>query len=294
MPQNVVSQRPLNPPGGIRQPCPQRSLTPMKILLAILMGFAALSASAETVRISGVGLAAPLMQRLADMFQRQHPGDEVNVILPPLGSDGALRALRAGALELAVIGRTLKPEEMPNFGRVREVGRTALGFATRDGAHAGSLTPRDITAIYAGEKTRWDDGQPLRLIMRAERESDTQLVRSISPEVNAAMDAAFKRRGLVVAHNDLDMAKLLESTPGSFGPITTGLASLQGTAVHFLPFDGVQPGAKNVANGRYPLVKPLFVVEPPAPTPASQRFVSFLLSPAALAVLATADFAPPR
>jgi hypothetical protein len=108
------------------------------------------------------------------------------------------------------------------------------------------------------------------------------------------MDAAFKRRGLVVAHNDLDMAKLLESTPGSFGPMTTGLAALQGTTVRFLPLDGVQPGAKTVANGRYALVKPLFVIEPPAPTPASLRFVGFLLSPAALAVLTTADFAPPR
>jgi phosphate transport system substrate-binding protein len=122
----------------------------MKRLFAILMGFVALSATAETVRISGVGLSAPLMQRLAEMYQRQHPGDVVNVIQPPLGSDGALRALRAGALELAVIGRPLKPDETPNFGRVREVGRTALGFATRDGAQTAPLTPRDIAAIYAG------------------------------------------------------------------------------------------------------------------------------------------------
>lgn len=266
----------------------------MKSLFTILIAFAAVSTSAETVRISGVGLSAPLMQRLADVFQQKHPGDVVNIVQPPLGSDGALRALQAGALDLAVIGRPLKPEETLSYGRVRELGRTALGFATRDGVHASTLTARDIAAIYTGEMTRWDDGQPLRLIMRAERESDTKLVRSLSPQTHAAMDAAFKRRGLVVAHNDLDMARLLETTPGSFGPMTTGLAALLGASVRFLPLDGVVPGAKSVANGRYTLVKPLFVIEPLAPTAASQRFVVFLTSPMALAVLTAADFVPPQ
>ena len=272
-------------------------MSPMKILFAALLAFLALvafSASAETVRVSGVGLSAPLMQRLADAYRQQQPDDEVSVVVPPLGSDGALRALLAGSLELAVIGRPLKPEEAPNYGRVREIGRVALGFATRDGKRAATLTARDIAAIYAGDMARWDDGQPLRLVMRAERESDTKLVRALGSEVNTAMDAAFKRRGLVVAENDLEMARLLENTPGSFGPMTVGLAKLLGTSVRFLPLDGVVPGAKSVADGRYALVKSLFVVEPSVSTVASQRFVAFLSSPAAGRILTGAEFVTPR
>lgn len=275
----------------------------MKILSASLFALFALfvlpvcvafSANAETVRISGVGLSAPLMQRLADAYRLQQPGDDVSVVLPPLGSDGAMRALSAGSLELAIIARPLKPEEVPNYGRVRELGRVALGFATRDGQRAATLTARDIAAIYAGDMTHWDNGQPLRLIMRAERESDTRIVRTLSPEVNTAMEAALKRRGLVFAENDLEMARLLENTPGSFGPITVGLARLLGTSVRFLSLNGVLPTAKSVADGRYPLSKPLFVIEPLAPTAASQRFVAFLTSAAAFSVLTGAEFVTPR
>ncbi len=275
----------------------------MKILSASLFALFALfvlpvcvafSANAETVRISGVGLSAPLMQRLADAYRLQQPGDDVSVVLPPLGSDGAMRALSAGSLELAIIARPLKPEEVPNYGRVRELGRVALGFATRDGQRAATLTARDIAAIYAGDMTHWDNGQPLRLIMRAERESDTRIVRTLSPEVNTAMEAALKRRGLVFAENDLEMARLLENTPGSFGPITVGLARLLGTSVRLLSLNGVLPTAKSVADGRYPLSKPLFVIEPLAPTAASQRFVAFLTSAAAFSVLTGAEFVTPR
>lgn len=266
----------------------------MKILFAALLALVAFSASAEVVRISGIGLSAPLMQRLADAYRLQQPGDDVSVVLPPLGSEGALRALLAGSLELAIISRPLKPEEAPHYGRVRELGRVALGFATRDGQRTATLTARDIVAIYAGDMTRWDNGQPLRLIMRAERESDTKLVRALSPEVSAAMDAALKRRGLVFAENDLEMAKLLENTPGSFGPMTIGLARLLGISVRFLSLDGVMPGAKSVADGSYALSKSLFVIEPSTPTTASQRFVVFLASPVAGRILASAEFVTPR
>jgi phosphate transport system substrate-binding protein len=259
-------------------------------VLAVLSG----ATLADTVRISGVGLSAPLMQRLADVYRTKEPADTVQVIVPPLGSDGSVRALAAGELDLAVTGRPLKADETAAVGRAVELGRTPFGFATSDGVRAAGVSAGDVADIYAGRLMRWDDDKPIRLILRAERETDTKLVRAISEATNVAMDAAFNRKGLVVADNDLDTARLLESVPGSFGPMTTGLARLQNSRVRFLPFNGVLPSVKTLADGKYPLAKPLFIVEPKLPGKAASRFVAFLKSPQAAEVMAAAEFLPTK
>ena len=70
---------------------------------------------------------------------------------------------------------------------IRDRARTAFGFATSDGKRERGITAADVADIYAGRLNRWDDGQPIRLIMRPDRESDTILVRQISAQTDAAM-----------------------------------------------------------------------------------------------------------
>lgn len=265
-----------------------------QILAATLFFVGFGHALADTVRISGVGLSAPLMQRLSVAYRKLQPGDTITVVLPPLGSDGALRALAAGELDLAVSGRPAKPEELVNIGKVSELASTPFGFATRDGVRAAGLTRKDVADIYAGTLLTWDDGRPIRLIMRAERETDTKLVRALSLETNAAVDIAMKRKGLVVADNDLDMLRLLETVSGSFGPITTGLIQLQDSKLRQLPLDGVLPEARALAEGRYPLAKGLYLALQKAPNKGSARFVAFLQSAVAQDIITGAAFAPAK
>jgi len=177
-------------------------------------------------------------------------------------------------------------------GKVVELARTAFGFATSDGKRSAGITADQIADIYAGRLARWDDGQPIRLIMRPDRESDTILIRQISAQTDAAMSIAATRKGLVVANNDLDTIKLIETVAGSFGPTTTGLARLQGSHITFLALNGVLPSAKTVSEGKYPLSKPLYIVAPAQPSPAVDRFIAFLKSAEAHEVMVAADFVP--
>ena len=128
--------------------------------------------------------------------------------------------------------------------------------------------------------------------MRPERESDTMLVRQISPDVDAAMTLAAKRKGLVVAENDLDTIKLLETVPGSFGPTTSGLAALQGSSVKFLAINGALPSGKALAAGMYAFFKPLYAVMAAQPSRAAERFFAFTQTPAAREIMSAADFVP--
>ncbi|MBK7565362.1 putative Extracellular solute-binding protein, family 1 [Candidatus Propionivibrio aalborgensis] len=250
------------------------------------------TAQAEVIRVSGVGLSAPLMQRLAAAYGQKQTIDSVSVVLPPLGSTGSMRAVSNGKLDLAIAGRLPTPEEQAGIGQMVELARTAFGFATSDGNRPNGVTADAVADIYAGRLVRWDDGQPIRLIMRPDRESDTILVRQISAQTDAAMTLAAARKGLLVANNDLDTIKLLESVPGSFGPTATGLARLQGSQIRFLAFDGVLPSARAVAEGKYPLSKPLYAIAARQPSEAVKRFMAFLQSAEAREIMIAADFVP--
>lgn len=247
-------------------------------------------AQAEDIRISGVGLSSPLMERMVHAYGKKQPGDSVTIVSPPLGSTGGIRGLSSGNLDLVIAGRPPTQEELPKVGKVVELGRTALGFATSGGALPAGLTTASLADIYAGRLVRWGDGQPIRLIMRPERESDTMLVRGFSSETDAALNVAFARKGLVVADNDLDTIKLLETVPGSFGPATTALARLQNSRIKFFPLNGVLPSAETVANGAYPLVKPLYAVLPVQSGKGAERFLAFIRSPEGRSIMAAADF----
>ncbi|MBK9029252.1 MAG: substrate-binding domain-containing protein [Propionivibrio sp.] len=153
------------------------------------------TAQAEVIRVSGVGLSAPLMQRLAAAYGQKQTIDSVSVVLPPLGSTGSMRAVSNGKLDLAIAGRLPTPEEQAQIGQMVELARTAFGFATSDGNRPNGITAADVADIYAGRLNRWDDGQPIRLIMRPDRESDTILVRQISAQTDAAMTLAAARKG---------------------------------------------------------------------------------------------------
>jgi phosphate transport system substrate-binding protein len=248
-------------------------------------------AFAEPVRIGGTGSGSVLMERLAQEYQRRQPGAEVTIVMPPLSSGGGLRALSAGKLDIAVVGRALKPDEasMPGVGKSYEYARTPLLMASsRDTAKAVSL--KELADIYSGHTVSWPDGSPIRLILRSKSESDVAIMRAASPEMNAAVDESYARKGMAVAENDIDTIDLIARTPGSLGPTTLGLLTLDGRRLSILALNGVQPTLAAMAAGKYPWVKSIHLAHAGSSTPETQEFLAFLRSDDARRLLAKLEF----
>ena len=189
-------------------------------LIAIAAAFSPAHA-AETLRIGGTGSALGGMQRLADAFKSQHPDIDV-IVLPSLGSGGGIKALIAGKIELGISARPLNAEETAAGLVEREYARTPLVFATRLDTAADGVTLAQLAAAYRGDLATWPDGSRLRLVMRPASEADTAFLRTLSPEMDKAVDAAISRDDLFVAINDQDNAKALEDIRGSLGVISVG------------------------------------------------------------------------
>ena len=261
----------------------------MLFLLASLMIGPA--SAAETLRVGGVGSMTPLMRLLIADYSKRNPTADVQLINPPLGSSGGMRALSAGKLDLVLLGREKKPEEI---GIAQPWLKTPLVLATGGGKTSG-LSRNDLADIYAGRRTTWDDKRPIRLVLRGLHESETTVLRSISPAVDTAMADAIKRNAGPVAENDLEALGMLASIPGSFGSTTLGLIKSSGTEARMLEcvaIDGMKPDAAKLEKQSYPWYRSYSLVTAVQPSITAQAFVTYLQSPAALAIAREHAFLP--
>jgi phosphate transport system substrate-binding protein len=68
----------------------------------------------------------------------------------------------------------------------------------------------------------------------------------------------------------------VESNP--LGIAVTGISSGYKRAVNFLTIDGIEPSYENIATGKYPYTRPLYLFTNKIPTPHAQDFIQFILS----------------
>jgi phosphate transport system substrate-binding protein len=131
-------------------------------------------------------------------------------------------------------------------------------------------------------------------VLRPKADSDSALIDNISPEVGAAVAEARKRPGLLFAVTDQECAMALEKHTGSFGPSTLALIFAEKRKLKALRINGVEPSTSNLAAGRYPYYKPLYIVTTSKTPEGAQKFIAFMQSKAGRDILSrTGHVVPP-
>jgi phosphate transport system substrate-binding protein len=255
-----------------------------RLAAALCMAMAAGMAQADEIKIGGTGAALGTMQMLADAFAKRHPGSKLTV-LPSMGSGGGIKAVLAGATQVAVSARPLTEAETKAGGAELAYGRTPFVFATSASSKASGVTTQDLVDIYRGTTEQWPDGSKIRLVMRPLGDSDSEVIKAISPAMRDAKTAAEQRKGMLFTVTDQETAIAIESTPGGLGPSTLALLLSERRHLKALSLDGVIPDAKSLANGSYPLYKQMFIVTGPHSPSAALAFVAFVRSVDGRAIL---------
>jgi ABC-type nitrate/sulfonate/bicarbonate transport system substrate-binding protein len=94
----------------------------------------------DAVRVNGCGSCLAVLRPLLAAQAERHRGVAVEM-RAPLGSSGSMLALLAGALDLAVIGRPLRAEEVQQGARGVPYGRTHSS-SSPTGACQSRTSPR--------------------------------------------------------------------------------------------------------------------------------------------------------
>lgn len=248
-------------------------------------------ATADTLRIGGTGNALGTIQLLADAFSRANPGTKV-IVLPSIGSSGAVKAVPKGAIDIGLSSRPLTVDEAKNGTQAVEYARSPTVFTVHQRTQATGLTKAQIADIYLGKLTHWPNGIQIRPIMRQPGDDNTRQIISLSPEIEAAVKAASERPGLAFATTDQETSEKLDSIPGALGVTALALILSEQHPFRALTLDGIEPTAENIANGRYPIVKRFYFILPAVPSPTARAFISFAHSPEGRSILTRTGHSP--
>ena len=233
------------------------------------------AAQAEVLRVGGTGTATALMQSLGAAYAEGR--DERIVVVPSLGTKGAIRAVIDGKLDIAVSARPLTPEEQAAGLVTLAAMKTPFGFVSSRKNPPG-LRKGDIEALFNSESATWPDGSPLRLVLRPRSESDTALAGAFFPGMREAIEHARARSDVPIAATDQDNADLAERLEGSLTGATVTQIRMETRPLSFVDIDGVTPTLENLETGAYPYAKTLYLVALKSRSADLQSFDAFLRS----------------
>lgn len=241
---------------------------------------------ATTLKIGGTGAALGTVRILADAFMRRNP--DISVAVPGnLGSHGGIKGVMAGVLDIGLISRPLKSMERRSGARHVYYARTPFVLVTsaRDSNPSPALSSPQLVEIFSGASTNWDDGTPIRIILRSVRDTSTRLLILALDGMHAALVKARAMPGIPVARTEQDNLDLAESLAGSL--TTASLTALLAEHRPLTPIaiDGVAPTLDNLANGSYRYSKSFYMVTRPEISRPARAFIRFVLSADGAAIL---------
>jgi phosphate transport system substrate-binding protein len=254
-------------------------------ILAALLAAGPRSAVADTIRISGIGGAAETIRLLGEAFRKVRP-DVRFALLPSIGSEGAVKAVVAGDLDIGLCARPLTGEERAQGAVETRYARTPLAFGVNRSVKTSGLTLASVVEIYAGKRNYWEDGSRVRLILRPPTDSDAPVLKRMSPEMDVAVESASRRVGMTMAMTDEDLANAIEKTPGAFGATTLALVVSEKRAIRVLALNGIVPSVRALVDGSYPYSRMFCMVTRKHPPAAVRRFIDFVRSSAGASILA--------
>ena len=214
--------------------------------------------ASDTVVIGGTGMGLALAEKITELVTSE--GAEFTYeVIPSIGSSGGLRALGDGAIDLAISGRRLKKDEQAAQLTDRACLVTPLLFAS-ERSKPGDISTEDLPEIYSDATRTWQDGTPLKVILRARSGSEMPYLASKIPGLKEAFEDAYTRPGIAIGVTDQVNAEMATMIEGSFAIMT--LLQIKSENLHLNPLtlDGVEPSAQSATDGTYPFpIKVCFV-----------------------------------
>ena len=231
----------------------------------------------EAIRINGSGSGLEMMKPLMEAYGKASRGVSFKME-KPLGSSGAIKALLAGAIDIAVISKPLSPEEIAQGGKLRYFGKTPLAIVTGINVPQKTISTKELEDIYSGNTRKWPNGESIRIILRPIQDIDTKLLKELSHGMSEAVNGAQRRQGMIMAVTDPESNEAVSRTRGGIG--ASGLVGLLTgkSKLNVLALNGVMPSRKTLANGTYPLAKDINFVTTSKLPQAAANFLDFIYS----------------
>lgn len=227
------------------------------------------------VAIAGHGPERPMIEDLAQAFEKKNPGAYVDIIwhhnLKPL------QLVRSGEADIAVTG---KPE--PDL-VAHQIAWDGIAIMVDLRNKIKSVTKPQVADIFSGKVKFWSElGGPDTRVKIINRHHTQNLTYSF--EQALGIEGKIPESAEVIGPEQKATNKVV-GTLAPYGAVTfmslaPALAAVKtGVAVRLLPVDNVEPESPTVKDGRYTLRRPVLLLTRKDPSPATKAFIEFALGP---------------
>ena len=239
--------------------------------------------------ISVTGREQALFEKASVKFEKLHP--RVRVRFAATDGGDPLAALADGSADIAVLGRTLKPEEKEWTGTT--VGWEGIAIMANASNRVQEITLKQATDLFSGAAKTWDDlgGLEARITVVNREEG-----KGVRPYLEQLLNLGGKFvNGKGVMEPDKEAIRFVSGNLNavSYVNLSTGVGNVSvGVPIRLLAINKVDPEPANVSSGAYPLRRPVVMVTKTQPSPLVKAFVDFMLDKEGQKTVLEEDFVP--
>lgn len=259
--------------------------------------------SQRTIEDIGSDTIVNLALAWAEAYQKINP--DVRISVSGGGSGTGLAALVNGTTDIANSSRKIKPEEIAGAKKNGidpyeiEIARDAIGVIVHPDNPVQQLTLRQISDIYSGKITNWQDvGGENRPIVLLSRESNSGTHVYFLEQVVRLGDSKdktlFSQDTLLLPSSEGIMAEVRQN-PNAIGYDGLGYITPDVKTLAIAPKAGgeyVKPSIATVNNGKYPIARPLFMYTPGEPQGDVKIYLDWILGSEGQKIVGQLGFVP--
>jgi phosphate transport system substrate-binding protein len=237
--------------------------------------------------IKGGGGAIDSVRALTTAYTKLHP-TVVWQGFDDVGSDAGVKLAVDNQVDIGYISRDLKAPEKGTVETIA-IGASGTGVGINATNSVKALTKDQVAKIFSGAITDWKDvgGTPgkIRVLLR-EPEASTRT--AFESYFFGSAKPVYAKDAIEVFQID-ETLKTLASFKDAIGMMTMNAQSFSSTDVKLLTIDNVTATRENLANGTYPIRRPLYFVyntDAAKLKPAIKSFIDWVKGPDGQKVIA--------
>ena len=241
-----------------------------------------------TYVVKGGGGAIDNVKALTTAFSKIHP-TVVWQGFDDTGSDAGVKLTVDNQVDLGYISRDLKDPEKGTV-LALPIGASGTGVGVNASNPVKALSKDQIRQIFAGQITDWSQvgGTPgkIRVLLR---EPDSATRTAFEGYFFGKDKPAYSKDAIEVFQKD-ETLKAISSFKDAIGMMTMTADTFGSTDVRLLAIDGISSTRENLANGTYPIRRPLYFVYNTDVTklkPAIKAFIDWVKGPDGQKVIAS-------
>ena len=223
-----------------------------------------------SITMAGSTAFQPFAEKLAGQYMSFHP--EVNITVQGGGSAVGVQSTISGAAQIGMADLVDLPEEAKVL-HSTVVARDGISVIVHPSNSVSDLTTDQIRQIFSGKIKNWKEAggfkAPITVVSReagsGTRSSFEQIVKDIHLTDNA-----------IIQDSNGTIRETVANDKNTIGYISHGLLN---DKIKPLKVNGVECTVLSIKDGKYPLVRPVFLLTKTKPEGAVAAFIEYILSP---------------